>query len=129
MFNKKSSLLLAIDYFHKKSILDIWQGSEYASELLRLNSGGCKIREYTGRLVHAKLITIISLQTKNFPLFWRHSWKYNIQVNESLTKVKEEWSTIKFDVFLLSFIFFIPMSQKTSAINISGGCYVLDASN
>ena len=25
--------------------------------------------------------------------------KYNIQANESLTKVKEKWSTIKFDVF------------------------------
>ena len=26
-----------------------------------------------------------------FPLFWSHTQKYNIQVNERLTKVKEKW--------------------------------------
>ena len=34
--------------------------------------------------------------------------KYNIQVNGSLTKIKEKLSTIQFDVFDLSIIFSIP---------------------
>ena len=43
--------------------------------------------------------------------------KYNIQANERLTKVKEKWSTIRFDIFDLSFIFYILMSQTISVIN------------
>ena len=70
-----------------------------------------------------------SLKTKNFPLFWSHTLKYNIQANERLTKVKEKWETIKFDVFVLSFIFFVPMFQTTSIINLSGKWYFLHASN
>ena len=70
-----------------------------------------------------------SLQTKNFPLFWSHSWKYDIQANDKLTKVKEKLSIIKFDVFVRSFIFFVPMSQTISVINISGACYFLHTSN
>ena len=54
-----------------------------------------------------------------FTLFWSHTWKYNIQAEERLTKVKEKWSTIQFDIFDLSFIFYIPMSQTISAINRS----------
>ena len=50
-----------------------------------------------------------SLQTNNFPLFWSHARKYNIQANEKLTKVKEKWSTNKFDVF---FSFFKCHKQK-----------------
>ena len=34
------------------------------------------------------------------------TWKYNIQVNESITKIKEKWSIIQFDAFDLSCIFF-----------------------
>ena len=37
--------------------------------------------------------------------------------------------TIQFDVFDLSFIFFIAMSQTVSVINRSGACYFLHASN
>ena len=59
--------------------------------------------------IHSKLII--------FSLFWSHTWKYNIQVNEGLI-----------DVFVISFIF-ISMSQKVSAINKSGACYFLHASN
>ena len=60
-----------------------------------------------------------SLQTKNFPLFWSYIWKYNIQVNKRLTKVKEKLSTIKLwcTVFVLSFFFSIAMSQTISVIN------------
>ena len=47
------------------------------------------------------------------------------------TKVKEKSSTIsiKFDIFVLSFIVFIPMPQTISVINIRGTCYFLHASN
>ena len=61
--------------------------------------------------IHSKL--------RIFAWFWSHSWKYNIQANESLTKVKEKWSTIQVDLFYLSFIFFIPMFQT---ISVSGKC-------
>ena len=36
MFYKNSLRLWAADYFCKDSILDVWQGSEYASGLLAL---------------------------------------------------------------------------------------------
>ena len=52
-----------------------------------------------------------------------------IQANERLTKVKEKSLTIKFVFFVLSLIFFVPMSQTISVINISGACYFLHASN
>ena len=47
------------------------------------------------------------------------------------TKVKEKSSTIsiKFDIFVLSFIVFIPMPQTISVINIRGTCYFFHASN
>ena len=54
------------------------------------------------------------------PLFWSHTWKYNIEGSERLTKVKEKWLTIQFDVFDLSFIYFIPMFQTKSVWNKSG---------
>ena len=47
-----------------------------------------------------------------FSLLWSHTWKHKIQANERLTKIKEKWSIIQFDVSDLSFIFVIPMSQK-----------------
>ena len=43
--------------------------------------------------------------------------------------IKEKWSTIKFDVFVLSFIFFVTMSQTISFINRSGACNLLHTSN
>ena len=58
-----------------------------------------------------------------------HTWKYHIQANKRLIKVKEKWSTITFDVSVLSFIFFFPMYQTISVINRSGACYFLHSSN
>ena len=52
-----------------------------------------------------------------------------IQANERLTKVKEKSLTIKLGFFVLSFVFFVPMSQTINFINISGVCYFLHASN
>ena len=79
-----------------------------------------------GRLIHAKLI--IEFTPKNFPSSWSHTCKYKTQTNERLANVKEKWSTIKFNVFVLSFIFFGPMSQTIKVINTSGTCYFLHAS-
>ena len=53
---------------------------------------------------------------------------HKIQANERLTKIKEKWSTIKFDISDLSFIFFIPISQTMSVMN-SGSCYFSHVSN
>ena len=53
--------------------------------------------------------------------FWSHTWKYYIQANKRLTKVKEKWSTIQF----CSFILFIPVSQTIIVINRSGICYII----
>ena len=50
-------------------------------------------------------------------IIFRPAWKYNIQANERLTKVTEKWSTVQFDVFDLSIIFFILMSQTISLIS------------
>ena len=43
------------------------------------------LRGYVGRLIHAKLI-IVFTKTKNFPLFWSHTWMYNTETWK-LTKV------------------------------------------
>ena len=104
--------------FAKHSILDVWQGSEYASGLLKLFRRGSKRDTREGDIYQ----TNYSIQTKNFLLVWSHKWKYNIQANEGLTKVEEKWSTIKFDVFVLSFFL-------SSVINRGGACYFLHASN
>ena len=42
--------------FAKNYILDIWQGSDYASGLIKLTCHGSKICGYMGRLIYAKLI-------------------------------------------------------------------------
>ena len=49
----------------------------------------------TDFVIHSKL--------RIFPLFGSHTWKYIIQVNERLTKMKEKCSTIQFDIYDLSF--------------------------
>ena len=56
-------------------------------------------------------------------------WKCNIQASKMLGKIKEKLSTVQFDIFDLSFIFFIPMSQTRNVINRSGACYFLHTSN
>ena len=63
----------------KHSILDVWQGSDYVSRLLKLFCCVSK-RGYTGKLIYAKHIYL--LQTKNFPLFWVHTFNYKIQAKE-----------------------------------------------
>ena len=60
-----------------------------------------------------KCQTDYSIPSKStiFPLLWSQKWKCNNQANHGLTKGKEKWSTIQFDVFVLSFTFFFPVSQ------------------
>ena len=96
----------------KHSILDISQGSDYASGLLKLLCCGSKRDTPENSYIQ---------QTKNFPLFWGHTWKYNIQVKEK--------AITEFDIFVLCFIFFIPLPQTICAINTNDTCYFLHASN
>ena len=71
------------------------------------------IHRYTG--IHMKVDifqTDYSIHTKlRIFLYSSHIWKYKIQANKRLTKAKEKWSTVKFNVCVLSFIFLVPMFQ------------------
>ena len=104
-----------VDYFSKHSILGVWQGSEYASGILKLFRHGSK-KDKGEHLIYPKFIMVFTLNWEfPAPIFWSHTWKYKIQANESLTKIKEKWSNIQFDS--------IPMSQTISVINRSGANY------
>ena len=50
-------------------------------------------------LIYSHCVVIFFLCYSIFPF----TWKYNIQANEELRKVKEKWSTIKLDFSVLSF--------------------------
>ena len=64
---------------------------------------------------------------QNFTSFRSHTWKYNIQVNKSLTKVKR---MTKYSIlYFCSFIFLISMSQTIRTVNRSGAYYFLHALN
>ena len=103
--------------FSKYSILDVWQGYEYASALLKLFRRGSE--RDTRESWYMPNWLDYSLQIKNFPLLLGHTWKYFIH----------EMISYKFDALVRSLIFFVPMSQTISVKNNSGGCYFLHASN
>ena len=107
--------------FAKHFILDVWQGSEYYSGLLKLFYRGSKRDKQESWYMPNWLQ--YSLQMKNFPLFWSHAWKYNIQANKRLTKIKEKRSTIKLNVFVLTFIFFHLNVPDNKCQNKSGMRY------
>ena len=107
--------------FAKHFILDVWQGSEYYSGLLKLFYRGSK-RDKQESWYRPNWLQY-SLQMKNFPLFWSHAWKYNIQANKRLTKIKEKRSTIKLNVFVLTFIFFHLNVPDNKCQNKSGMRY------
>ena len=71
--------------------------------MLKWFSCDCE-RNAQEHLTNAKLIIVFTLNSPNsgFPPY--------SEVNKWLTKVKEKLSTIQFDIFGLSFIFFIPIS-------------------
>ena len=69
--------------FAKQSILDVRQGSKYASGLPKLFCPGSK-RDTQEYLLQYKLIIVF---TQIFSLILKSysTWKYNIQANESIT--------------------------------------------
>ena len=101
-----------LNIFAKHSTLDVWQGS---GEGIKRDTHKCLIYAKTDYSIHSKLTSL--------PLFWSNTWKYKTRANGRLTKIKEKWSTIQFDVSDLSFIIFIPMCQTISVINRSGMCF------
>ena len=70
-----------------------------------------------------------SLQTKNFSLTLKSYMEVQHSSFQRFTKVKEKWSTIKFNLFIFYFIFFVSMSQTISNINRSDTCYFSHTSN
>ena len=84
----------------KHSILDVWQGSDYSSGLLKLLC-------HSSRGIHEKTDicqTYIRSKLRTFP--------YSEVTHGSTTfELKKRQWTIEFDVFVLCFIFFIPLSQ------------------
>ena len=102
---EKSNYIQMFTIFAKHSILDVWQCSEYASGSLQLFCHG-----YVGTLIYAKLIIAFPPNLEFSPQ------------SEVIDGTTTFTLTIQFYVFVLSFIFFIPMSQKISVINRSGAC-------
>ena len=123
--NVNNFYLLTI--FANQSILYVWQSSECASGLLKLFWCGSK-RDTQEHLIYVEVIMVFILNFAFSPYSDSYK-KSNIQANGSLTKIKEKWSTVQFDVFDLSIIFSVPMSQQTSVVDESGVCYFLHPSN
>ena len=98
MSHKKGNRFKLLNIFTKQSILYIWPSSQYASGSLKLFCCGFKRDTREGWSMPNWLNFLIVM-----------SYMYNIQANERLTRVKE-----KRDIFILSFIFFIPMYQTKS---------------
>ena len=109
-------------FFTKHSIFDISHGSEYTSGLLKFLCSGSQ-RVTWDCLIYAKLIIVFPPNLEFSP------YLEVIQANKRLTKIKKKMMTNQFDVFDLSFIFFISMSQTISALNRTWTCYFLHASN
>ena len=66
------------------------------------------LAEYKEKFIICQSDDSIYSKLRIFPLFWSHTWNYNIQPNRRSAKVKKKLSIIQFDVFNLSFIFFVP---------------------
>ena len=83
-------------FSQKNSILDVWQGSEYASALLMLL---CPRSKRDNGKVHI-CQTDYSINSK-LSVFPSHTWNYNIQANERLND----------QVLNLIFLFFLLFSS------------------
>ena len=57
---KKVNGFQPLSIYAKNSILDIWQGSDYVSGLLKLNCHGSKIHGYTRMFIYALLIILFT---------------------------------------------------------------------
>ena len=125
MFNKKRQQLLAT-ICAKHSILDVWKSSDYASDhvscfvmvvgMIHRKADICQV-DYS---IHSKLRIFCYSEIPHGSTTFKQ---------KRLKEVKEEWSAIQFDVFVLYFIFFVLMSQTINAINRSGACYFLNTSS
>ena len=80
-----------LSIFAKQSILDVWQGSEYASRLLKLFCPGSK-RDTQKCLLYIKLIIVFTPNLEFFPYSEVIQYMVNIQANKSITKIKENYS-------------------------------------
>ena len=102
----------------KHSMLDVWQGFDYASGLLKLLCHGF-------RGIHGKTDTCQAYISSKLRTF---SYSEVTHGSTTFKLMKRQW-TIGFDVFALCFIFFISLSQTISVINGNGTCYFLHGSN
>ena len=95
----------------KHSILDVLHRSDYASGLIKLLCHG-------SRGIHGK--TDIC-QTYIRSKLWTFPYSEVTHGSATFKLKKSQWTT-EFDVFVLCFIFFIPLSQTISATNRNGIC-------
>ena len=109
--NKKVNGFYAMTISTKHSILDVWQSSDYAAGLLKLLCHGS--REIHGKTDICQ--TYIPSKLRTFPYS-------EVTHGSRIFKLKKSQWTIEFDVFVLCFVFFIPLSQTISAISRNGTC-------
>ena len=120
-FTKKMTI------FTKHAISNAWHGSEYTSGLVKLFCCGSQ-RDTQDCLIHVKLIIVFTPNFQFSPIQRVIHGSTTFKLKKRSTKVKRKMTAIQFDVFDLSFIFIIALSQ-TSIINRSGACNFLRASN
>ena len=66
---------------------------------------------------------------QNIYLFQTRNFLYSeVTYGNTTFKLKKRHRTIEFDVFVICFIFFIPLSQAVGVIKRNGTCYFLHAS-
>ena len=73
-------------------MFDVWQSSEYASGLLKLFYRGSE-RDTGERLIYDKMIEYVHSKLRTIPVFWSHTWNFNIQANERAKKKVNRVST------------------------------------
>ena len=74
--------------FAKQSILDVWQGSEYASGLLKLFCPGSR-KDTQECLLYIKLIIVFTPHLEFFPYYEVIPYMEAQQANKSITKIKK----------------------------------------
>ena len=70
------------------------------------------LRGIHGNVDICQLIIVLPPSLEFSPLFWSHTRKYSIKVNQRLAEVKEKWPNNQFDVFVLSFSSFQGPNSK-----------------
>ena len=106
-FTKKVSSFQALIIFAKYLIFGVWQGSEYASGLLK-SFCNSSTRDTQVRLIYAKLNIVFTPNKEFSPLCEAIHESTTSKLTKGKQK-KEKWTILQFDIFL-SFIFFISIS-------------------